>query len=93
MSYDDNHILSQRVTNMSESTYENVLTVKGNEIPESGKYQCCVTNKRGSACSQVTNVEGKAFSYSFALRARCISTPWSVLGAAAMSQHMMNKHS
>ena len=55
--YDDNHTLSQTVTNMS--TYENVLTVKGNEP---GEYRCCVGNTRGNDCSQEFMLEGKAFS-------------------------------
>ena len=60
VSIDANHMLSQRVTNMSHSTYKNVLTVTG---CEPGRYQCCVGNARRSrVCSKVFIVEGKAFS-------------------------------
>ena len=52
--YDDNHMLSQTVTNMLHITYENVLTVKESEA---GKYQCCVSNARGRHCSQVYILE------------------------------------
>ena len=57
--YDSNHVLSQTVTNMLYATYENVLTVKGSQP---GRYQCCVSNVRGRACSQAFIFKGKAFS-------------------------------
>lgn len=57
VSYGDNHMPSQTVTDMSQSIYENVLTVKGNEP---GEYQCCVRNVRRTVCRSFT-MKGNAF--------------------------------
>ena len=43
VSYDDNHVLTQTVTDQFNVTYSNVLTVTGSE---SGNYTCSVTNDR-----------------------------------------------
>ena len=55
VSYDDNHVLTQIVTDQLNIVYSNVLTVIGREP---GNYTCSVTNDRGNDSSQVVLVEG-----------------------------------
>lgn len=56
ITHDSNHVLTQTVLNARTAVYDNVLTVTG---PESGSYQCIVSNTRGTVTSAVLNANGR----------------------------------